>query len=242
MIHGIISDHTFFDGVAEYLTPEYRLVRYDRRGYGLNEEREIDDYSLEAQIEDAREALEGEPDAVSVIAHSAGSHIAIGLAQKYPALIRGLILIEPALGCDPADRPVLDRFHKRMAEIAQERKLLSGLAVVAEASGERWGSRRSEKTDPDGLARVKRNLMNFMNGEIRVIHGCTADPEKLKRLPQPVLVGVSDCDAMYASVSRHDAEKMNWPCFKLPAGHSCLRYEPETSAQQLLRALKTFDS
>ena len=240
MIHGIISDHTFFDNILPFLADGHRVIRYDRRGYGLNwEGTDTEDWSVDAQIGDARELLSEEPEPVFVIAHSAGSLIALGLAERYPELVKGMILIEPALGCDEADAGVLTQFHRKMADLSERRKLLPALTVVSRAGGEAGLTRQAGGDTRDGLERMKANLTHFMYGELRSIHGYHADPERLKRIGVPIRVGISGSgEAMYASVSAHDVRLLGWPSFRLPEGHNCLRFSPEASARALLRELK----
>ena len=51
LIHGALSDHTFFSGVAEYLSKSCKVISYDRKGYGENPLDCQADYSLAAQAE-----------------------------------------------------------------------------------------------------------------------------------------------------------------------------------------------
>lgn len=240
LIHGIVSDHTFFDGITPYLTPYYRVTAYDRRGYGLEAE-PAEDYSLDVQAEDARQALEGVTEPVRILAHSGGGRIALELARRYPAQVRSLVLVEPAFGCDPADGPRLARFHEAMADCAGRKKLLPALPLIAEAAGERSGRRKAPREGGGSLERTKRNLKNFMYGERAVLHGPGPDPEQLRRMKTPAALGISDSDGLYASVSRNDARVLGWPVFALPAGHNCLRHEPEACIGPLLRAMERLD-
>ena len=49
LIHGIISDKSFFEPLMEELKDHYHLIAYDRRGYGQNRFDPELDYSLTAQ-------------------------------------------------------------------------------------------------------------------------------------------------------------------------------------------------
>ena len=62
MIHGIISDGSFFDEAASFLADEYQVISYDRRGYGRSTGEKWTDFSVGAQAEDAARILEVVPD------------------------------------------------------------------------------------------------------------------------------------------------------------------------------------
>ncbi len=235
LIHGIISDHSYFDALAPYLEKRFRVVRYDRRGYGLDGSfPDGGDCSLQAQIADAADILSAETEPSFIVAHSAGCLVALGLAQRNPDAVRGLILIEPALGCDAADRPLLDAFHRKVSGLAAQGKYLQALAAITQAGGH-GRQKKPAAGAPDSLTRMKRNLNHFMSGEMRELFAFQADPAALGKMSVPVFVGISDSpDSLFASVSRHDAALLGWPTFRLPEGHDCLRTEPAVSAETLI--------
>lgn len=238
LIHGVISDHSYFDALVPYLEPLYRTIRYDRRGYGLDCVYDNgDDFSLETQIKDAATILEFEPKPAIIIAHSAGSLIALGLAKRYPTFVRGLILIEPFLGCDKTDQPMLEDFHQRIIDLAAKGKLLPALTVISQAGGESRPKKAADRGS-DSIARMKQNLCHFMYREIHAIFDHREDLDSLKKLQVPVRVGISGSpDSLYASVSWHDAALIGWPTFPLPAGHNCLQSDSDTCQETLIREL-----
>ena len=89
-IHGTGGDAASWDAVAPLLSSRYRVIAYDRRGYGRPHA---------AHAEDARAVLDERApgEAAYVVGSSSGAIIALHLALAYPARVRALALAEPPL-------------------------------------------------------------------------------------------------------------------------------------------------
>lgn len=97
-IHGTSSSAMVWRQVAvEQLARLGRVIAYDRRGCTRSERPEPYQTSVQEQVEDAAAlitALDAAP--AVVIGRSYGGGIALGLALGHPALVRALVLLEPA--------------------------------------------------------------------------------------------------------------------------------------------------
>lgn len=109
LVHGSWDDHAVWQHVAERLAHRYRVITYDRRGYGRSvsparpRTRRQDEDDLARLID----VLAGEP--ACVAANSYGGVVSLGLAARRPELVRALAVHEPpaidaALGGELAAR------------------------------------------------------------------------------------------------------------------------------------------
>ena len=95
LLHGngsMIQDFEF-SGLIKRASKNYRVIAFDRPGFGHSERPRNVVWTPERQaalINDALRRL-SVSEAV-VLGHSSGASVAIALALKYPALVRGLLL------------------------------------------------------------------------------------------------------------------------------------------------------
>lgn len=136
MIHGIISDSTFFEQSASILAHCYRVITYDRRGYGQSIREKYEDYTVRTQAEDAAKILRAvcqEP--AWVLGNSAGGLIGIELALLHPELIRGLVLVEPSLGYAQKEREKLLAWNRELNGYVAEGKIKKALPAFSKITG-----------------------------------------------------------------------------------------------------------
>ncbi|MEZ4573060.1 MAG: alpha/beta fold hydrolase, partial [Thermomicrobiales bacterium] len=96
LIHGALVADSFRPLIRQTgLSSNYRLITYDRRGYG-NSGRASDVLSIEAQAADCRSLMDhlGVKWA-HVVGHSLGGSIALHLTRRAPEVVKSLVLIEP---------------------------------------------------------------------------------------------------------------------------------------------------
>jgi len=94
MVHGSVDRAAGLIRVARNL-PDYRVVRYDRRGYGRSE-MESRNISFEEHIDDL-ENLIGEVPTV-IFGHSYGGSVALGAAERENKSIRAVVCYEAPRG------------------------------------------------------------------------------------------------------------------------------------------------
>ena len=137
-IHGSPSAAAFWEDAAAALGRLGRCIVYDRRGYG----RSVCDESpatidLADQLEDAVALLAGLSAAPAVvIGRSTGGQIALALALHRPAVVRALVLLEPAVFS--LDRPAqasADGLRETVLAAASRDPSTAAEALFAEALG-----------------------------------------------------------------------------------------------------------
>ena len=99
-VHGACVDGTFFDGIACELSRNYRVIAYDRRGCGDSSEAADGSYDLAAQAADLQAVIEHVGAPTNVLAHSAGTLVALELLRTEPHLVARAILHEPAVSAE----------------------------------------------------------------------------------------------------------------------------------------------
>ncbi|MBL4800963.1 MAG: alpha/beta fold hydrolase [Emcibacter sp.] len=96
-IHGSWDDHHSWDGVAENLSADFRVITYDRRGHSASTTVAGQGHLCE-DVADVLAFMEGLNIASAhIVGHSYGANVAIALAGGYPGVVRSLFVHEPPL-------------------------------------------------------------------------------------------------------------------------------------------------
>jgi pimeloyl-ACP methyl ester carboxylesterase len=161
LLHGVASNMSRWSEFVEHtsLKETWDLLRPDLRGHGESFSRGR--LGLEIWCRDLRDILDAEGyDQALLIGHSLGAQVAVQFAARYPARVRGLVLIDPI-------------FHQAlrggMRVLSRMRPVVSLLAVLARLPS-RLGLRRrhipvrnlrklDEKTRQDLLSAGKQKEM-----------------------------------------------------------------------------------
>ena len=98
LVHGSMDRMAGFAKVARRLAEEFRVLRYDRRGYGASVAHPgpfsvLDHADDLVALLDGREAI--------LIGHSMGGNVVLAVAQRLPALVRAAAVYETPLTWTP---------------------------------------------------------------------------------------------------------------------------------------------
>lgn len=243
MIHGIISDGSFFHDAAELLKEQYTVITYDRRGYGAGMADDIRDFSVRSQAEDAAEILKTyakEP--AWIFGNSAGGLVAIELCLHYPELVKGMILLEPSLAFDEESKELLGAWNRELNGYLEEKKIKKALRAFIRIVGEskKSGEQNTGRSATmEEMARTYKNLNNFMYGELNEVQRYFPDPARVKEIEVPVAVLISSegADTLFARTSRNGAGLLGWTICKIPGNHNAVKDMPASSAQIIKKVL-----
>ena len=98
-IHGLFgSTESWRYNVDGFVAEGYRVITFDRPGFGLSDKPESFNYSVKNQVDLIDELMTqlGILDAV-IVGHSAGGNIAVQFALTYPERVRYLVLADAAV-------------------------------------------------------------------------------------------------------------------------------------------------
>lgn len=216
LIHGACADADFFHDTAVYLSKRYKVCTYDRRGYGRNEN--VREHSLETQADDVKKLIEKTGCPCHIIAHSAGTIIAMLLALKYPETIKSLLLYEPVASMlvknDKAYLQALAETEKRI----ENGRYMSAAIRFFSLMGEK--DKRAREASEEEMEHAVQNYRCFIQYEFHEISHTLPDIEKIK-VPAVIGLGDQSLGAVREEMARELAKKMNCEVLAFPGGHNC---------------------
>jgi pimeloyl-ACP methyl ester carboxylesterase len=98
VIHGSMDRSSGMLRLGRTLDREFRVVRYDRRGYGRSKPHD-GPFDMTAQVGDAVDVLEGRR--AIVFGHSYGGNVALAMAATHPHLVAAVGVYETPLSWEP---------------------------------------------------------------------------------------------------------------------------------------------
>ncbi|GFP76337.1 alpha/beta fold hydrolase [Clostridium fungisolvens] len=93
-IHGNFNDSRIWDYQIDDFSRNYKVIRYDLRGYGKSDT-PISSFSHCEDLKELFDFLKIKD--VTVIGSSSGGSVAVDFALQYPELVKALILVAPAI-------------------------------------------------------------------------------------------------------------------------------------------------
>jgi len=101
LVHEMGGSIESWDGVAQALAPDCRVLRYDQRGFGLSEKNP--DITLAAMVDDLAALLDALriSGPVCLAGPALGAAICLGFALRFPQRVQRLVLSSPAIGGMP---------------------------------------------------------------------------------------------------------------------------------------------
>ncbi len=146
--HGFLMDHSMFDAQVEALKGSYRCIAWDERGFGMTDCN--GPFSYWDSADDLMAVLDhaGVDEAV-LVGMSQGGFLSLRAALKYPARVRGLVMIDSEAGVNTAEEIA---GYQGMADMwvaegpipdlaAGIAALILGDGVASESWIQRWRSR-----------------------------------------------------------------------------------------------------
>ena len=189
LIHGGFGDRRMWDDQLPPLAREFRVVRYDHRGFGRSSPPDSA-YSPVADLELLLDHLD--IDRAHLVGNSLGGSLAIDFALAHPERVRSLVVVASAANGYPFPQEDIDSVV-RVVELAQAGRLDEAL--------DRWLAHpmlAAANADPDVRARVHRMVRE--NGRIWTMAAWPTErrtPPAIQRLPglrRPMLVIVGSRD------------------------------------------------
>ncbi len=187
--HGLATDLSMWDELAEALKDRFRVLRYDARGHGGSAATE-GDYTLDQLVADAAGIL----DALAVPqAHfaglSMGGMVGLGLMLDHARRIKSAVIADSRHTTTPD-------FTKAWLERAEAVRR-GGIEAIVTSTVERWSSAGLRERSPAVIVRMEQMIRNTSAAGYR---GCAAALARLDygrrlgeiRTPTLVLCGTED--------------------------------------------------
>ena len=187
--HGLATDLSMWDELADSLKPRYRVLRYDARGHGQSPATE-GDYTLDQLVKDAIGILDKLDVArTHFVGLSMGGMIALGLILDHPTRIKSAVVADSR----HTTTPEFTAAWLSRAEAVRK----GGIEAIIESTVARWSSAGLAERDP---AVVKRMETMVRNTSALGYRGCAAALARLNygyrldeiQTPTLVLCGSED--------------------------------------------------
>jgi pimeloyl-ACP methyl ester carboxylesterase len=94
LVHGSMDRSAGLLKLSRRLDDRFRLLRYDRRGYGRSTPHD-GPFGMDGQVADLVDVLAGRP--AVVFGHSYGGNVALALADRHPELVHAVGVYETPL-------------------------------------------------------------------------------------------------------------------------------------------------
>ena len=161
LLHGVASNLSRWSEFVEHtsLKQTWDLLRLDLRGHGESFTRGR--LGLEIWCRDLRDVLDAEGyDQALLIGHSLGAQVAVQFAARYPARVRGLVLIDPIFHqALRGGMRALSRLRPAVSPLVGLIRLLNALGLYRRHLPTRDLRKLDEKTRQDLLAAGKQKEM-----------------------------------------------------------------------------------
>lgn len=219
LIHGACVDSDFFQDTANVLAQNFQPIFYDRRGYGRSKCAPDVSHSIEIQAEDAAALLRACGQPCHIIAHSAGTAIAMELAAHHPELIRRVLLYEP-VDADCVEENSSDAASLLEIEhLIQRKKYNSAITQFLPRIGEH--DERARPATPDELNHVAANFRCFIRNEFEPVFHYASNANALKQVSIAIGLGERSRNTPRWETACRLAQKLDKPLLYFPGGHNC---------------------
>ena len=234
-VHGACVDGTFFDGIACELSRNNRVIAYDRRGCGGSSDAADGSYDLAAQAADLQAVIEHVGAPANVLAHSAGTLVALELLRTEPHLVARAILHEPAVSAKGVGMGAAPVLLDMIAAGKVSRALRLFLGALGDLDPEAPGTTEAE------VKHALRNGRCFMANEYGTNMTYAPDWEQRSRVKgrcRPCFLGELSVGTPREAGTRVAAEYLDCPLVTIPGAHNGLRDRPVTAANAVRDVLE----
>jgi pimeloyl-ACP methyl ester carboxylesterase len=229
LIHGVGSDAEYYQAASGFLADSFKVITYDRPGYSRSVPGR-DGNTVAGQAAQTLALLEAlAPEGAFVAACSAGCLIACELAARAPEKVRGLLLYEPPVSCDPEIRQELEDFTGRLREMNEKRQAARSLLTFIEISGGYDSESRSVSLDQQRQDYI--NYQHFLDEEMDGIFGYPAECLAQLQVPCTIAVGEKDPEGLFHRCGVSLAAQTGMPLVTACGYHNFPNDRPEAFAK-----------
>jgi pimeloyl-ACP methyl ester carboxylesterase len=192
LVHAGITDRRMWDEQFHVFARDYRVIRYDRRGFG-DTETFAEPYSHHQDLYDLLEFFRIEQ--AFLMGCSQGGKTVIDFTLEHPERTRALILVAPALsGFTFPEQASVQRQELALADESGDVERVNELEVQIWVDGPH---RTPEQVDPEVRERVRRMNRIALEKSADASEERQLEPAAVKRLAElrvPTLIIIGDLD------------------------------------------------
>jgi pimeloyl-ACP methyl ester carboxylesterase len=235
LVHGSISDHTYWWSVLPALSERFTVYAVDRRGRGQSDDSA--DYAIEREFEDVAAVVDSIPAPAALLGHSYGALCALEAALLTDNL-RALVLYEPPLDPSAFAFPpgFVGRLEAALAASDRDRVIET---MMAEVVGLSPADLTALRGSPPWAAIVA--TAHTLPREVRAAAQYRFNPARFRRLglPAVVLAGEDSPEALrVVGVDLAHRALTGSRVVRMPGvGHEAVETGPEVFAAAVLGAL-----
>ena len=146
LCHGLATDMSMWDELAEALSDRYRVLRYDARGHG-ELAATVGDYTLDMLVADAIGILDAfGVEQTHFAGLSMGGMIAIGMLINHPKRVKSAVIADSR----HTTTPEFTEAWLRRADTVRKQ----GIEAIVELTVSRWSSAGLAEQNPAAIARM----------------------------------------------------------------------------------------
>lgn len=225
LVHGVLASHRLWDGVADRLAPDWRVVRYDLRGHGGTGATPAP-YTIAQLAQDAVALL----DTLGVRqAHVVGTSLGGMIAQRLGAE-HGERVLSLTLANTTAVQRTPQAWQER-AELVRGK----GVAALADITVQRWFTPAFLREQPEVIDTVRCELLRT---SVEGFVGCALalrdldQRSLLSRIAVPTLIIAGEHDTATPPADAHELQQAipRARLVTLPAAHQAATECPEAFA------------
>ena len=258
MIHGSGTNSSFFLETARLLSRDFRVILYDRRGYGKSRLRipNQESCSIEVQADDAKKVADtvvkrkcaafppSSASKIKIIAHSSGALIALKLLQRYPEMFDDILFYEPAFFYVlPKENTVFGKVNEISDSIAQGRyhHALAGFMRLIGPSS----PHSLENTAPHKEKYFRSDCEYFIQNEFSLLKSDESDFRQVQQIIQTkrmtIGIGEQSKGTYRWQIALNAQKKYNCDVIYFPSAHNCPYDLPKEFAYLAAGILKAGD-
>ena len=243
MVHGAACDSEFFLALGARMSERYRVILYDRRGYGRSEDGAVKAPDSGAhftrQSSDAACVLrQMDAAGATVLGCSYGALIALYLAGQYPELVdRTLIHEPPAYSMLPDDTEGWEKIGGVLRSIEQRKfvralnRFLFFLANASAPSEQPMTEAEEESFMRNGLYFIEHEFAFGFDRSLAV-------PKLSPQTGPAFLRSASGAGMSLWECAKRLAERQGCAVYDFPGGHNGAREQPDEFGDALLGLLE----
>jgi pimeloyl-ACP methyl ester carboxylesterase len=229
LVHGGISDHTYWWAVLPALSTRFTVYAIDRRGRGQSGD--APEYAIEREAEDVAAVVDSIPAPVALLGHSYGAICALEGALRTDNL-RTLLLYEPPLGL-PFPPGFIGRIEAALAAGGRDRVIETMMVEVVGLSPAELSALRASRSWAALVATA-----HTLPREVRVVEQYRFDPGRFRRLTLPALLLAGEDSPEPLRVAGIDLARRALPharVVRMPGvGHEAVETGPEAFTAAVL--------